>query len=278
MALNFDTVGKAFGPYEFTYQERDLIIYALGIGFTKDDLTYVYEGAKDFKAFPTFGVILPANAGAEAFLSTKANFAMVVHGEQTLQIHNALPRSGTVLTTTVIEGIYDKGSGALIVMRFDSQDKNGTPLCTNWAGVFVRGAGGFGGPPQPKKEIPPLPAKEPDYTFLAPTDPNQAALYRMSGDRNPLHIDPAVAKAVGFAQPILHGLCTYGVVCRCFVKEVWSGEAAKIKSYSARFSAPVIPGETLRVKVWTASSNLYLLEAYNDKGQAVLRHGVIESK
>lgn len=278
MALNFDTVGKAFGPYEFTYQERDLILYALGIGFTKDDLTYVYEGAKDFKAFPTFGVILPANAGAEAFLSTKANFAMVVHGEQTLQIHNALPRSGTVLTITVVEGIYDKGSGALIVMRFDSQDKNGTPLCTNWAGVFVRGAGGFGGPPQPKKEIPPLPAKEPDYTFLAPTDPNQAALYRMSGDRNPLHIDPAVAKAVGFAQPILHGLCTYGVVCRCFIKEVWSGEAAKIKSYSARFSAPVIPGETLRVKVWTASSNLYLLEAYNDKGQAVLRHGVIESK
>lgn len=278
MALNFDTVGKAFGPYEFTYQERDLIIYALGIGFTKDDLTYIYEGAKDFKAFPTFGVILPANAGAEAFLSTKANFAMVVHGEQTLQIHNALPRSGTVLTTTVIEGIYDKGSGALIVMRFDSQDKNGTPLCTNWAGVFVRGAGGFGGPPQPKREIPPLPAKEPDYTFLAPTDPNQAALYRMAGDRNPLHIDPAVAKAVGFAQPILHGLCTYGVVCRCFVKEVWQGDSAKIKSYGARFSAPVIPGETLRVKVWTASSSLYLLEAYNDKGQAVLRHGVIESK
>ncbi len=278
MALNFDTVGKVFGPYEFSYQERDLIIYALGIGFTKDDLSYVYEGAKDFKAFPTFGVILPANAGAEAFLSTKANFAMVVHGEQTLQIHNPLPRSGTVLTTTLIEGIYDKGSGALIVMRFDSQDKNGTPLCTNWAGIFVRGAGGFGGPPQPKKEIPSLPPKDPDYVFSAPTDPNQAALYRMSGDRNPLHIDPAVAKAVGFAQPILHGLCTYGVVCRRFVKEVWQGNAEQLKSYSARFSAPVIPGETLQVKVWTAGSNLYLLEAYNDKGQAVLRHGVIESK
>ncbi len=277
MTLNFDAVGKVFGPYEFTYNERDLIIYALGIGFTKDDLTYVYEGAKDFKAFPTFGVILPANAGAEAFLSTKANFAMVVHGEQTLQIHNALPRSGTVLTTTVIEGIYDKGSGALIVMRFNSQDKNGNPLCTNWAGVFVRGAGGFGGPSQPKKEIPPLPTKDPDYTFIAATDPNQAALYRLSGDRNPLHIDPAVAKAVGFAQPILHGLCTYGVVCRCFVKEVWQGDAAKIKAYAARFSAPVIPGETLQVKVWIAGSNLYLLEAYNDKGQAVLRNGVIES-
>ncbi len=278
MALNFDTVGKVFGPYEFSYQERDLIIYALGIGFTKDDLSYVYEGAKDFKAFPTFGVILPANAGAEAFLSTKANFAMVVHGEQTLQIHNPFPRSGTVLTTTIIEGIYDKGSGALIIMRFDSQDKNGTPLCTNWAGVFVRGAGGFGGPPQPKKEIPSLPPKDPDYVFLAVTDPNQAALYRMSGDRNPLHIDPAVAKAVGFAQPILHGLCTYGVVGRRFVKEVWQGNAEQFKSYSARFSAPVIPGETLQVKVWRVDSSLYLLEAYNDKGQAVLRHGVMASK
>jgi acyl dehydratase len=278
MALNFEAVGKVFGPYEFTYEERDLIIYALGIGFTKDDLTYVYEGAKDFKAFPTFGVILPANAGAEAFLSTKANFAMVVHGEQTLQIHNPLPRRGTVLTTTVIEGIYDKGSGALIVMRFDSQDKNGTPLCTNWAGVFVRGAGGFGGPAQPQKGLPPLPAKDPDYVFEAPTDPNQAALYRMSGDRNPLHIDPAVAKAVGFAQPILHGLCTYGVVCRRFVKELWQGDADRIKSYAARFSAPVIPGETLQVKVWSPHSNLYLLEAYNNRGQAVLRNGVIESK
>ncbi len=151
MSLNFDTVGRVFGPYEYTYQERDLIIYALGIGFTKDDLPYVYEGAKDFKAFPTFGVILPANAGAEAFLSTKANFAMVVHGEQTLQIYNPLPRGGTVLTTTVIEGIYDKGSGALIVMRFDSHDKNGTPLCTNWAGVFVRGAGGIWRPSATQK-------------------------------------------------------------------------------------------------------------------------------
>lgn len=277
MSLNFDTVGKVFGPYEFSYSERDLIIYALGIGFTKNDLTYVYEGAKDFKAFPTFGVIFPSNAGAEAFLSTKANFAMVVHGEQTLQLYNSLPRSGTVLTTTTIEGIYDKGSGALIVMRFDSQDKNGIPLCTNWAGIFVRGAGGFGGTPQPKKEIPPLPARDPDYTFTAPTDPNQAALYRMSGDRNPLHIDPAVAKAVGFSQPILHGLCTYGVVCRCFVKEVWQGDCGRLKSYSARFSSPVIPGEILQVKVWSLG-NLYLLEAYNDKGQAVLRQGVMESK
>ncbi len=122
-----------------------------------------------------------------------------------------------------------------------------------------------------------MPTKDPDYTFLAPTDSNQAALYRMSGDRNPLHIDPAVAKAVGFTQPILHGLCTYGVVCRCFVKEVWHGDAEKIKSYSARFSAPVIPGETLQVKVWNPINSLYLLEAFNDKGQAVLRHGVTES-
>jgi acyl dehydratase len=278
MALNLEAVGKVWGPYEFSYDERDLIIYALGIGYGKEALEYVYEGAKDFKAFPTYGVILPSNAGAEAFLSTKANFAMVVHGEQTLQIHNPLPRKATVLTTAVIEGIYDKGSGALIVMRFDSKDKKGADICSNWMGAFVRGAGGFGGAAQPKREIPVIPQRNPDFFFDAQTEVNQAALYRMSGDRNPLHIDPAIAQAVGFKEPILHGLCTYGVVCRQFVKEVFQGDSAKLKSYSARFSSPVIPGQSLQTKVWEARPGLYLLEVYNPKGEAVLRNGVIESK
>jgi len=277
MALNLETVGKVWGPYESTYNERDLIIYALGIGFTKEELEYVYEGAKGFKAFPTYGVCLPSNAGAEAFLSTKANFVMVVHGEQTLEIQNPLPRSGSVMTTAVIEGIYDKGSGALIVMRFDSQDKNGTPICRNWVGAFVRGAGGFGGGPQPKKDIPALPQRDPDFVFPAQTEVNQAALYRMSGDRNPLHIDPGVARTVGFKEPILHGLCTYGVICRRFVQEVFHGDSGKIKSYAARFSSPVIPGESLRTKVWRVRPELFLLEVYNVQGEAVLRNGVIES-
>ncbi|MBI5969464.1 MAG: MaoC family dehydratase N-terminal domain-containing protein [Deltaproteobacteria bacterium] len=278
MALNLERVGKVWGPYEFNYNERDLIIYALGIGFGKENLEYVYEGAKDFKAFPTYGVILPSNAGAEAFLSTKANFAMVVHGEQTLEMHNPLPRSATISTTAVIEGIYDKGSGALIVMRFDSKDKNGKPLCSNWSSAFVRGAGGFGGAVQPKKEIPAIPQRNPDFVFEAQTVVNQAALYRVSGDRNPLHIDPAVAKAVGFKEPILHGLCTYGVICRRFVREVFQGDCGKLKSYSARFSSPVIPGESLQTKVWQARPHLFLLEVYNAKGEAVIRNGVIESK
>jgi len=278
MSLNLDSVGKTWGPYEFSYSERDLIIYALGIGFTKDNLEYVYEGSKDFKAFPTFGVILPSNAGAEAFLSTKANFAMVVHGEQTLLMHNLLPKGGAVQTTATLEGVYDKGSGGLIVMRFDSRDKGGTPVCTNWVSAFVRGAGGFGGPAQPKKDIPAIPSQSPDMVFEAPTEMNQAALYRMSGDRNPLHIDPAIAKMVGFKEPILHGLCTYGVVCRRFVQEVFKGEAGNLKSYSARFSTPVIPGEKLQVKVWQAGPALFLLEVFNGKGEAVIRNGVIEAK
>jgi acyl dehydratase len=278
VALNFETVGKAWGPYEFSYDEKDLIIYALGIGYGKEALEYVYEGAKDFKAFPTYGVILPSNAAAEAFLSTKANFAMVVHGEQTLQMHNPLPRKATIVTTAVIEGIYDKGSGALIVMRFDSKSNNETPLCSNWVGAFVRGAGGFGGVAQPKKDVPGTPQRNPDLVFECQTDANQAALYRMSGDQNPLHIDPAIAHAVGFKEPILHGLCTYGVICRGFVREVFQGDAAKLKSYSARFSTPVIPGESLQAKVWQIHPDLYLLEVYNAKGEAVLRNGVIESR
>ena len=278
MTLNFETVGKVWGPYEFSYDERDLIIYALGIGFGKEALEYVYEGARDFKPFPTYGVILPSNAAAAAFLSTKANFAMVVHGEQILRMHNPLPRKATISTTAVIEGIYDKGSGALIVMRFDSKDQNEAPLCSNWVGVFVRGAGGFGGVAQPKKDLPAIPKRDPDFVFDWQTDANQAALYRMSGDRNPLHIDPAIAQAVGFKEPILHGLCTYGVVCRGFVKEIFQGDAGKLKSYSARFSSPVIPGQSLQAKVWKPRAGLYLLEVFNAKGEAVLRNGVIESK
>ncbi len=278
MALNLETVGKVWGPSEFSYTERDAIIYALGIGFTKEDLEYVYEGAKGFKPFPTYGVILPFQAGVEAFLSTKANFAMVVHGEQSLEIHNPLPRSGKIFTTAVIEGIYDKGSGALIVMRFDTKNEAGVPICTNWNGAFVRGAGGFGGAPQPKKDIPSIPPREPDFTFEAQTQVNQAALYRLSGDRNPLHIDPAVAKAVGFREPILHGLCTYGVVCRRFVQQVFRGNSENLKSYSARFSSPVIPGDSLQTKVWQVNSNLFLLEVYNAKGEAVLRNGRIEAR
>jgi len=278
MSLILETIGKVWGPYEFSYNERDLIIYALGIGFTKEDLEYVYEGAPNFKAFPTYGVILPSNAGAEAFLSTRANFAMVVHGEQALEVHNPLPRSATVLTTAVIEGIYDKGSGALIVLRFDSKEKNGTPLCSNWMSAFVRGTGGFAGPAQPKKEIPAIPQRDPDFIFDAQTEVNQAALYRMSGDRNPLHIDPQVARAVGFKEPILHGLCTYGVVCRRFGQEIFQGDSGKLKAFSARFSSPVIPGELLRTKVWQVRSDLFLLEVYNSKAEAVLRNGVIESR
>ncbi len=267
MALNLDTVGKVWGPYEFSYTERDLIIYALGIGFTKENLEHVYEGAKDFKAFPTYGVILPSNAGVEAFLSTKANFAMVVHGEQGLEIQNPLPRNATISTTAILEGIYDKGSGALIVMRFDSKDKNGNPICTNWTSAFVRGAGGFGGAPQPKKDFPSIPQKNPDLVFDAPTGSNQAALYRLSGDRNPLHIDPAFAKAVGFKEPILHGLCTYGVTCRRFVQEVFKGDPGKMKSYSARFSSPVLPGETLQVKTWQVSPTSSSWRSLTPKGR-----------
>jgi acyl dehydratase len=211
-------------------------------------------------------------------LSTKANFAMVVHGEQTLLVHNAPPKGGAVQTTATLEGVYDKGSGGLIVMRFDSRDKGGTPVCTNWVSAFVRGAGGFGGPAQPKKDVPAIPSQSSDMVFEAPTEVNQAALYRMSGDRNPLHIDPAIAKMVGFKEPILHGLCTYGVVCPRFVQEVFKGDAGNLKSYSARFSTPVIPGEKLQVRVWRANPNLFLLEVFNGKGEAVIRNGVIEGK
>ncbi len=278
MGLNFGSIGRIWGPYESSYSEKDLILYALGIGFTKKNLEYVYEGNKDFRAFPTFGSIVPRPFSHQIISSTQVNFAMSVHGEQTLEVHNPLPRSGTITFTGTIEGIYDKGSGALIMLRYDSKDKNGKPICTNWSKAFIRGAGGFGGPKQPKKEIPAIPQRNPDLILNASTDVNQAILYRLSGDLNPLHIDPAMALAAGFQEPIFHGLGTFGVVCRQFVQEALQGHEAKLKSYSARFSSPVILGESLQIKVWKARSDLFLLEVYNSKGEAVLKNGVIETR
>jgi acyl dehydratase len=278
MALNLDSIGKIWGPCEFSYNERDLILYALGIGFTREDLEYVYEGSKDFQAFPTFGSLIPHSFLHQIVSTTQVNFARSVHGEQTLEIHNPLPRTGPITFTGVIEGIYDKGSGALIVMRFDSQDKNGTRLCTNWSNAFIRGAGGFGGMKQPKKEIPSIPPRNPDFILKVSTDVNQAVLYRLSGDLNPLHIDPAVARAVGFQEPIFHGLGTFGVVCRPFVQKVLKERGRKLRSYSARFTSPVMPGDSLQINVWEVRTDFFLLEAHSSRGEAVLKNGVIEAR
>jgi acyl dehydratase len=178
---------------------------------------------------------------------------MLVHAEQAFELHRPLSVAGTVAVTSTVTGIYDKGSGALVVTENEAVDAaTGEPLVTSRSGTFIRGEGGFGGP---RGTEPPwqLPQRAPDHQVVRETRPEQALLYRLSGDRNPLHVDPKFAARGGFSQPILHGLCTYGVTGRALLSVLCDGDPARFRSMSGRFSRPVLPGEPLTVSIWLAA-------------------------
>ena len=180
------------------------------------------------------------------------NFARVVHGEQFLTLHKTLPPEGEAVASTRVSAVYDKGAdkGAVLMLETTLTEPSGAPLATLTASIFARGDGGFGGPVEGEAALHAVPERAPDLTLDLPTRPAQALLYRLLGDRNPLHADPAFAKLVGFPRPILHGLCTYGMTCRAVMQAYTDFDPAPIKSHQARFSAPVFPGETVSVDLW----------------------------
>jgi acyl dehydratase len=184
---------------------------------------------------------------------TGIDWKLVLHGEQGLVIHKPLPAAGTVVGRTVIEEIVDKGAGkgALIYSRRDIRDRESGELLASLASTsFLRGDGGFGWPPGPTKPVHELPQRAPDLTCDIPTLPQSALIYRLSGDYNPLHADPAIAKAAGFSRPILHGLCTFGVAGHALLRSLCGYDPARFKSMQVRFSSPVFPGETVRTEIW----------------------------
>jgi acyl dehydratase len=199
---------------------------------------------------------------------------MLVHAEQAFELHRPLPVAGTVRTTSTVTGIYDKGSGALVVTENVAVDAaTGEPLVTSRGGTFIRGEGGFGGP---RGSEPPweLPDRAPDHQVVRETRPEQALLYRLSGDRNPLHVDPKFAARGGFSQPILHGLCTYGVTGRGLLSALCDGDPARFRSMSGRFSRPVLPGEPLTVSVWLAGDGeTALFQTARADGTVVIDRG-----
>lgn len=241
---------------EHAYGDRETMLYALGTGFGADpmdraELPFVYE--KELKASPSMATVIAWGAGGNWIGRSGINYLMVVHGEQRIRLHRPLPAAATVLAKTRITEIVDKGKdkGALVFVETAIRDKaTGQKLCTNLSTIFARGDGGFGGPAGPVPEPHPLPTRAPDAAVDARTQPNQALIYRLSGDRNPLHADPDVAKAAGFPRPILHGLCTYGIACRAVVTAMCGYDPARIAEFDARFSAPVFPGETIRTEMW----------------------------
>lgn len=284
MPIDVDkAVGGELHGLSFSWSQDDVILYNLGVGAGNppDDpaeLKYAYEG--DLVAVPSFGTIPPfammMNLGSVEGIDI--DLARVLHGDQTLTIHGPIPTSGKVSQSGRVVDVFDKGRGALIVLEVVSVlETTGETLFTNRSGIYVRGEGGFGGVSGPSAGNA-VPDRAPDTVVESPVLPQQALLYRMSsGDKNPLHADPAFAAMAGFDRPILHGLCTYGVVLKAVTETVLGGEPERVRSYIARFTGHVFPGETLVTRIWV-ESGVYLVETETkDRGKTVLANGAVRT-
>jgi len=266
-------VGTELPPTVYQYTDREVILYAVGVGAT--ELEFVYE--RGLKVIPSFAVIpaFPALMGLMG--AVDVNPMMILHGEQAFRVHKAIPIEGKLTTTGKVTGVYDKGKGALITIETLTREENGDLLFTNNFGVFVRGAGGFGGERGPEAgNIPP--DRAPDKTVSMATLPNQAVIYRLSGDRNPLHIDPAFAKMAGYDRPILHGLCTFGHVCRAVLREYCGNDPSRFVAMSARFSGVVYPGDTITTEMWDAGGGKVIVQAKTQEGRVVISNAAVETK
>lgn len=279
VALNLDAVGKVSEPVERSWTEKDVLLYALGVGAGAEDptgaeLAFTTENSHgiDLAVLPTFAVLL--SGGGRIDIGT-FDPAMLVHGEQAITLDGPLPAAGTVSTTRRIVGIYDKGKGAVVVSESSSVDvATGDTLFTSESSVFIRGEGGFGGDRGPSGGGDEVPDSAPDESVSYPTRIDQALLYRLSGDRNPLHSDPAFAARAGFDRPILHGLCTYGFTGRALLHAAAGSDPGRFGSMAGRFSRPVFPGDTLTVHLWHLDDGATVLfRTENQNGDTVIDRG-----
>ena len=272
-------VGSELPATSYSWTEEDLILYNLGVGAgapptDPDELKYVYEAA--LVAVPAFGTIPPfgmmMSLGSVEGLDI--DLARILHGDQTLTIHRPIPTSGTVSQRGSVVDVYDKGKGALVVIEVVSTlEKTGELVFTNRSGIYVRGEGGFGGERGPAASNR-VPDRAPDHVVESPTLPQQALLYRMaSGDKNPLHADPGFAALAGFEKPILHGLCTYGIVSKAVVDAALDGDPARVATYTARFTGHVFPGETLVTRIWEEGEGCVVEARTKERGTKVLGNG-----
>lgn len=247
------------------------MLYALGVGAGLDELQFSTE--KNQSVLPTMGVVLAARAAVPFDKIGPFNPAMLVHGEQAIELARTIPPEGTLKTTGKIAALYDKGKGAVVVSESESVDAaTGELLFRTRGSAFIRGAGGFGGDRGPSGSSYELPARKPDHEITYQTRPDQALLYRLSGDYNPLHSDPEFAKLAGFPRPILHGLCTYGFTGRALLHALCGGDPARFKAMEGRFSKPVFPGEALTIKMWIDGTEC-LFQTLNETGEVVIDQG-----
>ncbi len=274
MPIDLSAIGKKLSPVTHTYTERDVLLYALGVGAGTDELRFTYE--QDLKVLPTFAVIPAFPAMLNLGGAMAVNPVMVLHGEQRIELHGPIPTAGTVTTTPTIKAVYDKVKGALVVVETESVDERGRLLFRNTSGIFARGEGGFGGDRGPSGPKNAPPERPPDRSIAMKTLPQQALLYRLSGDMNPLHADPNFAKMAGYDRPILHGLCTFGHAGRAVLQAFCGNDPARMKSFEVRFSGVVFPGETITTDMWQVEKGKIVFTAKTERGEVVLSSAAAE--
>ena len=256
MPLNPAAVGAVGDIRTMSWNSKDALLYAVGIGAGQNDLPFTTENTKEVQqvVFPTFAVVAGSGTtspgkSAMAEIGT-FNWAMLVHGSQAITLHRPIPVEAEATVQDKVVAMYDKGKAAVVVTEAETKLKTGELLWTTRSSVFIRGEGGWDGERGPSGPQNEPPAKAPDHEVTLQTSPDQAFVYRLSGDRNPLHTDPSFAAIGGFDRPILHGLCSYGFTGRALLGALCNNDVTKFKHIEGRFSSPVMPGDALTVRMW----------------------------
>ena len=277
MPLNPDAVGDRSDPYETSWTSKDTLLYAVGIGAGVDELAFTTENTSgvDQQVFPTYPVVMGYGGGSAMRNIGSFNPAMLVHGQQAVTLHRPIPVEGTATVVAELVAMYDKGKAAVVVTE-STATMDGEPLYTTMSSAFIRGEGGWGGErgPSGPQNVPPDRDAEHEVTYQ--TSPDQALVYRLSGDRNPLHSDPAFAAMGGFDRPILHGLCSYGFTGRALLHTLCGSDPARFHHIEARFASPVLPGEALTIRMWeTSDTEAVFTTSVGDRvviDQGLLKH------
>lgn len=281
MGLNPDAVGARTDQVEVSWTRDDSLLYSVAIGAGPNELAFTTENSSgiDQQVAPTFPVVIGWGRCNAMPMAGTFDFARMVHGRQSITLHRPVPPEGEAVLVGEVVGVHDKGSAAVVDLATHAT-QNGEPLYTLTSSQFIQGGGGFGGTRgSPTIDRSP-PARQPDHQAEFHTSENQALIYRLLGDRNPLHSDPAAAEVAGFDRPILHGLCTFGFAGRALLHELCDGDPTRFLKMSGRFSAPVYPGDTLTIRAWvvedgravfTTSTGEGGLETVIDQGSVTYR-------
>jgi acyl dehydratase len=289
--IDYETLMRwPLAPVTQTYAERDTILYALGLGVARSnpvpsaDLPYVYEDAPGgLQALPTLAAVLATGAFWMQDPATGIDWRRVLHGEQRLEIHRPVPRAATVVAEHRVDALLDKGAGKGAVMLLSRrlyEQRSGDLLATVGSTVLLRGDGGFGGRSDGAPRPHPLPdTRPPDLVYDQVTRPEQAMLYRLSGYLNPLHVDAQIALAAGFARPILHGMCSYGMAGRAVIALLCDNDPARLRRLDLRFASPLFPGETVRTELWIEAPGRAAFRArVRERDEVILNNGLAEFK